>query len=130
MTFLNTYLTEAATDWTGATLSFGQPTGPQKPFVVILVVPPNSETPVVMCEAEGEGGTLRLQFSCAADSVQEAIAELEALKTKVRAIRGLIGTAPDQYRVTESRCSGVQQFEASLGTWSAIFETTIQWSAT
>jgi hypothetical protein len=129
MSFLETFILEISSSWTGATLSFAQPSGPQKPYIVILIVPPTSETPLVFEEEEGEGGELQLQFSCAADSPQEALSELEALKTVVRAVRGLIGTAP-QYRVSANRCSGVQSFDASLGTWQAIFEATVQWSET
>lgn len=130
MSFLSTFLLEVADSWTGATLSFGQPSGPTKPYIVALVVPPNLETPQVFAEEQGEGGELTLQFSCAADSPQEALSQLQALTTVVRGIRGLIGTSPDQYRVSANRCSGVQSFSASLGTWSAIFDCTVVWSAT
>lgn len=129
MTFLETFVTEVSASWTGATLSFAQPSGPQKPYIVILIVPPNSESPPVFAEDEGEGGELRLQFSCAADSAQEALAELEALKTVVRGVRGLIGTGT-MYRVSANTCTGVQSFDAALGTWSAIFETIVVWSKT
>ena len=128
MSFLSTFVREIASSWSGATLSFGQPSGPTKPYIVILVVPPNSETPQVFAEDEGDGGELVLQFSCAADSPQEALNELESLKAVVRAIRGLIGS--DDYRISANRCTGVQQFDASLGTWQATFDSTVVWSAT
>ena len=127
MTFIEVYIRQIESLWSGATLYFPQPSGPANPFIVALIVPPNNETPLVLCEDQGEGGAIEIQFSCAADSGIEAMSELEDLKTIVRGIRGVIGTAPNSYRISENRCTGVQSFDASLGTWSAIFEDSVQW---
>lgn len=128
MTFITAFVRTIQAAWTGTSqLAFGIGDAAKKPYVVILVVPPNNETPDVLCRAQGEGGEVTLQFSCAADSTQQAVSELEALKAIVRAIRGLITVDATSYRISENRCTGVADFDASLGTWSAIFEATVKW---
>lgn len=127
MTFLEALVAEIEAEWTGATLYFQQPSGAKKPFIVLLIVPPNDETPEVFCRNMGEAGEISLQWSYAADSAQATYTELEAFKNLVQGIRGLIGTAPDEYRISANRTGGVQSFDAQLGTWSAIVESTIRW---
>lgn len=129
MTFVQVFIQHIESLYTGdATLYFGQgPNDPTVPYVVILIVPPNVETPTTLCLDEGEGGTVTLQFSLAANSFQAAYNDLEELKNIVQMIRGKIGTTPNDYYVTANRTGGVTTFDASLGTWSALFECDVDW---
>jgi len=108
-------------------LWFGIAAGTRRPFGVLLIVPTNSETPTTFSGDEGEGGSLQCQWSIADDSSLRAYDEAELLKTVVQQTLGIIGTAPNQYRIYGNTTEGVTQGDAGLGGWSSIFESTILW---
>lgn len=129
MTFAQAFFTEVASRYTGSLpLYFQQALSPTRPYCVMLIVPPAPETPNLMCEDQGDGGELNLQWSVASDSGQAAYNDLEAVKQAVQPIVGYIGTAPDRYNVIANRTGGVVSLDAQLGTWSAIFESVLAWS--
>jgi hypothetical protein len=108
-------------------LYFAQPSGPSRPFAVMLIVPPNVELPTELCADQGDGGELRIQMSLAADSPIDSYSQLEAIKDVVQDLRGVIGTAPDQYRIYGNDTQGVVNQDAALGGWSSIFEAIFMW---
>jgi hypothetical protein len=129
MTFIQAFIQEVEAEYAGGVpIYFGTANVPPRPYIAVLIVPPNDETPDLMCDDQGDGGTVTLQWSLAAESFPAAYNALESLKTIVQAIRGKIGSAPDEFYVEANRTGGVQNFDASLGTWSAIIESPLQWS--
>lgn len=129
MTFVQAFIQSVEAEYTGGVpLYFGTANVPPRPYVAILIVPPNDETPERLCDEQGEGGEVTLQWSLADDSFPAAYNALEELKVVVQGIRGVIGSVPDEFRVESNRTGGVQSFDASLGTWSAIIESPLQWS--
>jgi hypothetical protein len=129
-TFVKEFIKEVESQYTGAVpLYFGTANAPPRPFIAVLIVPPADETPDRLCLEQGEGGAVTLQWSLAAESFPAAYNALEELKDIVQSIRGEIGTAPDTYRVESNRTEGVVNFDSALGTWSAVFESPLMWSA-
>ena len=129
MTFVKTFIQAVETAYTGGVpLYFGTANTPPLPFIAILIVPPNDETPDRLCQDQGDGGEVTLQWSLAAQDFPSAYDALETLKETVQAIRSTIGTAPDEYQVEANRTTGVVSFDAALGTWSALFESPLTWS--
>lgn len=96
-------------------------------FVVQKVV--DLEQPEVLCELQGTQGRVSYQFSVASDTNQAAAELLLAeLKDLVGSILGTIVYTVDSYSVWNNITTGVRQLgPPSLGTWSAIFETTVWW---
>lgn len=129
-TFVQAFIREVESQYTGdVPLYFGTANAPPRPFIAVLVVPPADETPDRLCLDQGDGGSVTLQWSLAAESFPAAYNALEELKAIVQSIRGTIGTAPDEYRVDSNRTTGVVNFDSQLGTWSAVFESPLMWSA-
>jgi len=129
MTFVQAFIRHVESEYTGGVpIYFGPANAPPRPFIAVLIVPPNDETPQLLVEDRGDGGDLTLQWSLAAGSFAAAYSALEELKDIVQSIRDVIGTAPDAYRVDVNRTEGVVNFDSALGTWSAIFESPLKWS--
>jgi hypothetical protein len=129
-TFVKEFIREVESQYTGSVpLYFGTANAPPRPFIAVLIVPPNDETPDRLCLEQGEGGEVTLQWSLADESFPAAYNALEELKEVVQSIRGTIGTVPNQYRVDANRTGGVLSFDSQLGTWAAVFESPLMWSA-
>lgn len=129
MTFVQAFIREVEANYTGGIpIYFGTANAPPRPFIAILIVPPNDETPEMLNEDQGDGGNVTLQFSLADDSFPAAYNAIEALKNTVQLIRGRIGTSPDEFYVEANRTGGVLDLDAGLGSWSALFETPLKWS--
>lgn len=129
-TFVQQFVRQVESEYTGSVpLYFGTANAPPRPFIAVLIVPPADETPERFCLEQGEGGEVTLQWSLAAESFPAAYNALEELKDIVQSIRGVVGSAPDEYRVESNRTGGVVNFDSALGTWSAVFESPLMWSA-
>lgn len=129
-TFVKEFIREVESQYAGSVpLYFGTANAPARPFIAVLIVPPADETPDRLCLEQGEGGAVTLQWSLAAESFPVAYNALEELKDIVQSIRGEIGAAPNLYRVESNRTEGVVNFDSQLGTWSAVFESPLMWSA-
>lgn len=108
-------------------LYFNQADRPTRPFCVVLIVGPATETPAVLCRDTGEGGELTLQFSLAADAAITAYSTLVAIKDITQRIKGLIGPVGNRYRIYGNQTDGVTAQDAQLGGWSCTFDTTVWW---
>lgn len=129
MTVFQAFVREVEANYAGGVpIYIGPADAPQNPFIAVLVVNPNNETPDNFGNDQGEGGELTMQWSLAAQNMAQAFDDLEVLKNVVQSIRGVIGTAPDSYWINANRTGGVTQFDAQLGTWSAVFDATITWT--
>jgi hypothetical protein len=107
---------------------YGTANNKTPPYYVMLTVSESGQGST-LCEDQGQAGRLQVQFSCSggtgAGSAEEA---LETLRTFVIAIIGNIIYSGSTYEVWENVTTGVRPIGgASLNTWDAIFESTLNW---
>jgi hypothetical protein len=129
LTFVQAFIKEVEANYAGGVpISFGTANAPPVPFIAVIIVPPADEDGFMLCDDQGDGGTVTLQWSLAAHDFPSAYNALETLKQIVQPIRGKIGSAPDEYYVEANRTGGITSLDAALGSWSALFESPLQWS--
>jgi hypothetical protein len=126
MTFAQVLVDSIAAVWTTAPVYWGIPERVAKPYVVALIVNPAEQAPV-LCEDQGDSGELLIQFSGVAETDQGAYNMLESLKAYVQTLGGLIAYDGNAYRIMANTTDGVRQFDAGIGTWQCLFESTLAW---
>ncbi len=116
---------------------FGSAEGSTPPYIVMFKVE-DLERPEVLCEDQGESGRAIFQFSAygggvnsgAASNAATTIEFLEAFKIQLQALKGNIGSSPDNYHIWENQTGGVRilgEGNNSLSIWGAFCESQIWW---
>ena len=119
-----------------ASIYFGSaPAGVTGSYIVFFKVD-DLERPLTLCNAQGDTGEALFQFSgyvgggVGAANPSATVELLEDLKSQINQIKGVIGTAPDDYRIWDNVTGGVRLLgdgSSSLGVWGAFFEMTLRW---
>jgi hypothetical protein len=104
---------------------------------IIMYKISDEERPETLCVRQGDTGRAMFQFSGYAGASGEAanpietVTLLEDLKGQIAAgIWGVIGTAPNDYRIWNNITTGVRLLGEGLateGVWGAFFESTLWW---
>lgn len=93
-------------------LRYGSAEGEAYPYYVMTKLD-DSERPEVLCDEQGDTGRALIIFDGYVGgqsnfgSATKAITYMETLKNIVKNIRGVIGTAPNQYRIWYNETRGV-----------------------
>jgi hypothetical protein len=116
---------------------FGSAEGFDAPYIIMFKVT-DPERPNTLCQKQGDSGEALFQFSAYyggntsdPNNAANTVVNLEAFKTQVATIKGIIGTSPNDYRIWSNVTTGVKLLRGGDGvnllTYGAFFETTIRW---
>ena len=121
----------------GFNIFFGSAEGVSMPYYTMIKIS-DAERPDVLCEAQGESGQAVFIFEGhaggqgQAGSASSTLTYTQLLHDAVKNIKGLIGTAPNEFRIWNNTTNGVvlsNRAAQSLSIWSSEFSVVFWWSA-
>jgi hypothetical protein len=119
----------------GFNIRYGSAEGEEFPYYVFNKIT-DTERPNSLCQEQGDSGQAAFIFEgyvggqAQAAGADDALTYVQTLHDIVNKLKGVIGTAPNQFRIWNNVTSGVTTVQRSSETlliWGAEFNTIIWW---